>query len=80
VEASSNHDEALKAEKAERCGSSEQFPIGGSKGAALAGASPDDLDESQGANTLEGDLENDVNAAGGIDKRESRTGSRAKRG
>jgi hypothetical protein len=54
--------------------------IGGSKGAALAGASPDDLDESQGANTLEGDLENDVNAAGGIDKRESRTGSRAKRG
>jgi hypothetical protein len=54
--------------------------IGGSKGAALAGASPDDLDESQGANTLEGDLENDVNTAGGIDKSESRTGSRAKRG
>jgi hypothetical protein len=38
--------------------------IGASKGATLSGASPDDLDESQGANTLEGDLENDVNVAG----------------
>jgi hypothetical protein len=54
--------------------------IGASKGANLSGASPDDLDKSQGANTLEGDLENDVNVAGGIDKRESRAGSRAKRG
>jgi hypothetical protein len=55
--------------------------IGGSKGATMSGISADDLDEFQGANTLEGDLENDVNAAGGIDKSESRTGSRrAKRG
>ena len=54
--------------------------IGASKGATLSGASPDDLDESQGANTLEGDLENDVNVAGGIDKRESRAAPRAKRG
>jgi hypothetical protein len=29
---------------------------------------------------MEGDLENDVNAAGGINKSESRTGARAKRG
>jgi hypothetical protein len=54
--------------------------IGGSKGMAMSGISADDLDEFQGANTLEGDLENDVNAAGGIDKSESRIGSRAKRG
>jgi len=47
----------------------------------MSGISADDLDEFQGANTLEGDLENDVNAAGGIDKSESRAGSRrAKRG
>jgi hypothetical protein len=54
--------------------------IGGSKGATLAGASSDDLDDAQGVNTMEGDLENDVNPAGGIDKSESRIGSaRAKR-
>ena len=54
--------------------------IGGSKGMAMSGTSADDLDEIEGANTLEGDLENDVNAAGGVDKSESRVGSRAKRG
>jgi hypothetical protein len=54
--------------------------IGGSKGTTLAGATPDDLEEWQGANTMEGDLENDVNAAGGINKSESRAGARAKRG
>jgi len=53
--------------------------IGASRGATLAGASPDDLEESQGANTIEGDLENDPNAAGGIDKSESRAGARPKR-
>ena|SRR5207248_3995241 len=53
--------------------------IGASRGATLAGASPDDLEESQGANTIEGDLENDANAAGGIDKSESRAGARPKR-
>ena len=52
--------------------------IGGSKGANLAGASPD-LEDSQGVNTIEGDLENDPNAAGGIDKSESRVGARPKR-
>jgi hypothetical protein len=53
--------------------------IGGSKGTTLAGATADDLDDLQGANTIEGDLENDVNAAGGIDKSESRVGARPKR-
>ncbi|TMJ50372.1 MAG: hypothetical protein E6G85_18440 [Alphaproteobacteria bacterium] len=53
--------------------------IGASKGATLAGASPDDLEDSQGANTMEGDLENDPNTAGGIDKSESRVGARPKR-
>jgi hypothetical protein len=54
--------------------------IGGSKGATLAGATPDDLEDSQGVNTIEGDLENDPNATGGIDKSESRAGTRPKRG
>jgi hypothetical protein len=54
--------------------------IGGSKGATLAGATPDDLEEMQGVNTIEGDLENDPNATGGIDKSESRAGARPKRG
>jgi hypothetical protein len=54
--------------------------IGGSKGMAMSGVSADELDELMGANTLEGDLANDVNAAGGIDKSESRVGSRARRG
>ena len=51
--------------------------IGASKGATLAGASADDLEDSQGAKTIEGDLEN---AAGGLDKNETRAGARAKRG
>jgi hypothetical protein len=54
--------------------------IGASKGATLAGASPEDIEDSQGTNTIEGDLENDTNAAGGIDKSESRVGTRPKRG
>jgi hypothetical protein len=54
--------------------------IGGSKGATMAGVSAEDLEELQGANTIEGDLENDVNPQGGIDKDESRSGARAHRG
>jgi len=53
--------------------------IGASKGATMAGATSDDLEELQGVNTMEGDLENDVNAAGGVDKSESRAGARPKR-
>jgi hypothetical protein len=54
--------------------------IGGSKGATMAGATSEDLEDFQGANTLEGDLENDVNRAGGVDKDESRAGAKAHRG
>jgi len=48
--------------------------IGGSKGVTLAGASAEDLEAVEGVNTIEGDLENDTNAAGGIDKGVSRSG------
>jgi hypothetical protein len=42
--------------------------IGGSKGTTMAGASPEDLEEIEGVNTIEGDVENDTNAQGGVDK------------
>jgi hypothetical protein len=44
--------------------------IGGSKGVTMSQASLDDLDALEGANTFEGDIENDTNAQGGIDKAE----------
>ena len=53
--------------------------IGASKGVTMAGASREDLEEVMGENTIEGDLENDVNAAGGIDKDVARTGSHRRR-
>jgi hypothetical protein len=46
--------------------------IGGSKGTTMAGVTPDELEDSQGANTIEGDVENDPNSQGGIDKARSR--------
>ncbi|WP_448032865.1 hypothetical protein [Bradyrhizobium liaoningense] len=49
--------------------------IGGSKGANMSGASPDDLEDALGENTIEGDAENDVNLSGGIDKDVARSGS-----
>jgi hypothetical protein len=42
--------------------------IGSSKGVTMAQASADDLEALEGANTFEGDVENDTNAQGGIDK------------
>lgn len=48
--------------------------IGGSKGTMMAGASPEDIEDALGANTIEGDVENDVNATGGIDKDVARSG------
>jgi len=42
--------------------------IGGSKGVTMAQASLDDLDQLEGANTIVGDVENDTNPQGGIDK------------
>jgi hypothetical protein len=44
--------------------------IGGSKGVTMAQANPDDLEALEGANTFEGDVENDTNPQGGIDKAE----------
>jgi hypothetical protein len=42
--------------------------IGGSKGVTMAHATPDDLEDSEGVNTIEGDVANDTNRHGGIDK------------
>jgi hypothetical protein len=44
--------------------------IGGSKGVTMAQANLDDLEALEGANTFEGDVENDTNPQGGIDKAE----------
>ncbi|MEZ2409316.1 hypothetical protein AB6806_21230 [Bosea sp. RCC_152_1] len=46
--------------------------IGGSKGVTRAGATADDLEASQGRNTIEGDVANDTDAQGGVSKRVSR--------
>jgi hypothetical protein len=46
--------------------------IGGSKGMTMAQVTPDELEEFAGANTIEGDIENDTNPQGGIDKAEVR--------
>jgi hypothetical protein len=45
--------------------------IGGSKGVTMAHATPEDLEDAAGANTFEGDVENDTNRQGGIDKSET---------
>jgi hypothetical protein len=42
--------------------------IGGSKGTTISGTTADDLEELQGGSTIEGDIENDTNRQGGIDK------------
>jgi len=42
--------------------------IGGSKGATMAGVTPDELEEFEGANTIEGDVANDTTPQGGLDK------------
>jgi hypothetical protein len=49
--------------------------IGGSKGVARAGITPDELEDFQGVNTMEGDIENDTNAQGGINKSWARNGA-----
>ena len=50
--------------------------IGGSKGLTRARVTPDELEQSQGTNTIEGDVENDTNRQGGIDKAISRNSRR----
>ena len=42
--------------------------IGGSTGVTRAGQTPDDLEESLGDNTIEGDTMNDTNPQGGLDR------------
>lgn len=42
--------------------------IGGTKGARAAGMTPDDMDLAQGESTFEGDVENQTNNKGGVDK------------
>jgi hypothetical protein len=42
--------------------------IGGSKGTTMSGMTPDELEEAEGVNTIEGDRENATNPQGGIDK------------
>jgi hypothetical protein len=46
--------------------------IGGSKGVTRSGTSPDELEDLAGANTIEGDVENDTNPQGGVNKHDSR--------
>lgn len=46
--------------------------IGGSKGTTRAKITPHELEDSEGANTIEGDVANDANAQGGIDKGKKR--------
>jgi hypothetical protein len=46
--------------------------IGGSKGTRRAQVSPDELEDAEGGNTIEGDEANDTNIQGGIDKGERR--------
>ena len=53
--------------------------IGGSKGMTMAQATREDLEASQGVNTIEGDVANDTNAQGGISKAASRGGRRMRR-
>ena len=50
--------------------------IGASKGATMAHATPDDVEAAQGENTIEGDVLNDVNPQGGIDKADARNSRR----
>jgi hypothetical protein len=53
--------------------------IGGSKGVTMAQASLDDLAEIEGENTFEGDIENDTNPQGGIERDDERKGRPAHR-
>ena len=50
--------------------------IGGFNGVTMAGVKPDELEQSAAANTIEGDMENEVNRQDGIDKATSRNSRR----
>jgi len=53
--------------------------IGGGKGTTMSGTSADELDESLGENTIEGDVENATNPDGSSDKAISRGSGSATR-
>jgi hypothetical protein len=50
--------------------------IGGSKGTTMAHVTPEELEQFEGVNTIEGDVENDTNPLGGIDKAKVRNARR----
>jgi hypothetical protein len=50
--------------------------IGGSKGTIMAHVTPEELEQFEGVNTIEGDVENDTNPQGGIDKADARNARR----
>jgi len=50
--------------------------IGGSKGTMMAHVTPGELEQLEGVNTIEGDVENDTNPLGGIDKAKVRNARR----
>jgi hypothetical protein len=49
--------------------------IGASKGATMAHATPDEVEDALGENTFEGDVGNDVNPQGGVDQNAARSGA-----
>ena len=53
--------------------------IGGAKGTTMAGVTPDELEASEGANTIEGDVANDTNPQGGVERIGERRGTRRRR-
>jgi hypothetical protein len=50
--------------------------IGGSKGTTMAHVTAEQLQQLEGVNTIEGDVENDTNPQGGVDKAEVRNARR----
>jgi hypothetical protein len=52
--------------------------IGGSKGTTMAQVTPDELEQFEGVNTIEGDTENATNALGGLDKADVRNSRRGR--
>jgi hypothetical protein len=50
--------------------------IGAGKAATMAQATPEDAEEAEGQNTVKGDVLNDVNPQGGIDKAGARNSHR----
>ena len=58
----------LKSQKTADADLKHNAMIGGSKGTTISGTTADDLQELQGKSTIEGDIGNDTNPQGGIDK------------